>query len=343
MDFLLRHNYVNMVNYYALSRTALKVGLSSYNYSKGQTVLIPDYLCNAIANTLEDMGLVVVSYNLNSKLSPNWRDLTKLIKENNPVALLMVHYFGQPQDILRFQNICRSEEILLIEDNAHGFGGYYNQQLLGTFGDIGISSPRKFQCSSDGGCLYYNHNNRYSKILKTEKYKFNIGPPRPQKIFERIRQKLCNFTYVYSLLQSIRARFHDHSDPYYFQEKLSLDYYLSKEREEEIENANWELISERRRIMWSRFDDFSKLNGLTPVFEQLHPESSPWAFPVYARNIEQRNQWLKWGVKNKIPVFSWPALPTNEIENNEAALQRWERMLCFPLNVLLTKEEIEKL
>ena len=332
-----------MIYYYALSRTALKVGLSSYGYSKGQTVLIPDYLCNVITDTLEGMGLVTVSYSLNSRLSPNWEDLTGLIKENNPVALLMVHYFGQPQDISNFQKICRSEQILLIEDNAHGFGGYYNKQLLGTFGDIGISSPRKFQCSSDGGCLHYNHNNKYSKILKIEKYEFNIGPPRFQKILERIKRKLCNFTYVYSLLQSISARFHDHSNPYYFQETLSLDYYLSKECKKKIENTNWELISEKRRIMWDRFDDFSKLNDLTPVFERLHPESSPWAFPVYVKNIEQRNQWLKWGVKNKIPVFSWPALPTNEIENNEAALQRWERMLCFPLNVILTKEEIEKL
>jgi perosamine synthetase len=332
-----------MVSYYTLSRTALKVGLYSYGYSKGQIVLIPDYLCNAITDTLESMGLIVVFYNLNSRLSPNWESLTRLVKESNPVALLMVHYFGQPQDISRFQKICRSEKILLIEDNAHGFGGYYNKQLLGTFGDIGFSSPRKFQCLSDGGCLHYNYNTKYSKILDIQKYEFNIDSSRPQKILERIKQKLCNYTYIYSWLQSINARFNDYSNPYYFQEKLSLDYYLSKECKKEIENANWELISERRRIMWDRFDNFSKLNDLTPVFERLHSESSPWAFPVYARNIEQRNQWLKWGVKNKIPVFSWPALPTSEIENNEAALQRWERMLCFPLNVLLTKEEIERL
>ena len=43
--------------------------------------------------------------------------------DSNIKAIMMVHYFGQPQDIKKFQTLCNKHKILLIEDNAHGFGG----------------------------------------------------------------------------------------------------------------------------------------------------------------------------------------------------------------------------
>ena len=55
----------------------------------------------------------------------------------------MVHYFGQPQDISRFQQFCKQNDLILIDNNAHGHGGDIDGNLLGTFGEFGISSPRK--------------------------------------------------------------------------------------------------------------------------------------------------------------------------------------------------------
>ena len=68
----------------------------------------------------------------------------------------MVHYFGFPQNINKFQELSKKKSWFLIEDNAHGHGGYYNNELLGTFGDIGISSPRKSLRLNSGGILYIN-------------------------------------------------------------------------------------------------------------------------------------------------------------------------------------------
>ena len=57
---------------------------------------------------------------------------------------MMVHYFGQPQQIELFKSFCIDHNLFLIEDNAHGFGGKYNGKDLGTFGDIGISFQENF-------------------------------------------------------------------------------------------------------------------------------------------------------------------------------------------------------
>ena len=41
----------------------------------------------------------------------------------------MVHYFGQPQDIEQYVSFCKQNELKLIEDNAHGYNGSYNDGL----------------------------------------------------------------------------------------------------------------------------------------------------------------------------------------------------------------------
>ena len=42
----------------------------------------------------------------------------------------------------------------MIEDNAHGFSGEFENKLLGTNGDIGFTSPRKNLNILSGGLLY---------------------------------------------------------------------------------------------------------------------------------------------------------------------------------------------
>ena len=69
----------------------------------------------------------------------------------------MVHYFGQPQDIKKFQTLCNKHKILLIEDNAHSFGGNYNGNKLEHMG-IGIGSRKTINIAS-GGVLWQKGNN----------------------------------------------------------------------------------------------------------------------------------------------------------------------------------------
>ena len=54
----------------------------------------------------------------------------------------MVHYFGYPQDILRFQKLKKEKKIYLIEDNCHSLNINHRGKVLGYNGDIGIDSPR---------------------------------------------------------------------------------------------------------------------------------------------------------------------------------------------------------
>ena len=73
---------------------------------------------------------------------------------------------------------------------------------------------------------------------------------------------------------------------------------------------------------------------MSPVFDEIWPESNPWCYPVYTDNINQRNEWINWGIKNKVHLFPWPSLPSLQIEKKTLAFRKWERILCFPLDSL---------
>jgi len=321
--------------HFGLARTALKLGLSYYGVARGEGVLIPNFLCNVIYDELNYLGINVYTYNLYNDLSPNWDDIEEVYEKKHIIAILMVHYFGQHQDIFRFRKFCNENHLLLIEDNAHGHGSTYEGKQLGTYGDIGISSPRKFLNIDFGGCLYLKNNFNHTIPLE-------VHNPVKSTLKQKLKKNIHKFPYFYSLLKKIRYVWVDYSDPYYFQESQKCDFSLGEDDTVLIDETNWENVANKRRLLWREWDAFARLNSLTPVFSEVHSESSPWAYPVYTDNIEHRNKWINWGLKNNIILFPWPALPTVEIKKNSTALSRWKNMLCFPLDGVSPKALNEK-
>ena len=136
-------------------RSAFKYGLLSYNLNTKRKILIPDFICNEITNALDELSIPYIFYNLKDNLKPDWEELKK-IKVSKCSAILMVHYFGNSQNIEKYINYAKENNLILIEDNAHGFSGKYKSKEMGTFGDFGISSPRKMMNNQYGGVLYKN-------------------------------------------------------------------------------------------------------------------------------------------------------------------------------------------
>ena len=141
--------------YFTKARTALRYGLKSLGLGNSDAILIPDFICESVVEPIVQNSMSFIVYKTERDLSPNWSSLEASINIQTK-ALLMVHYFGQPQNINKFQEFSKKHNLYLIEDNAHGHAGKINNKVLGTFGDIGISSPRKFQGA--GGVLYLNNN-----------------------------------------------------------------------------------------------------------------------------------------------------------------------------------------
>ncbi len=147
-----------MTNFFAHARTTLWYGLLQLPMEKEQTILVPDYICEVVLHPLVDLVIWAVFYPVDSSFTPDW-DVIENIQSSNPAhAFLLVHYFGQPQDIEHAREFCDQNGLWLIEDNAHGYGGKLNGQPLGSFGDMGFSSPHKLLHCTSGGMFFYMEN-----------------------------------------------------------------------------------------------------------------------------------------------------------------------------------------
>jgi dTDP-4-amino-4,6-dideoxygalactose transaminase len=83
--------------------------------------------------------------------------LEKLITPKTK-AVITVNYAGMSDNIADIQEICQSHSVILIEDNAHGIGASYQDQPLGSFGDLAITSfhqTKNVHCG-EGGALIIN-------------------------------------------------------------------------------------------------------------------------------------------------------------------------------------------
>ncbi|RAX58926.1 aminotransferase DegT [Helicobacter monodelphidis] len=91
----------------------------------------------------------------------SWNLSPTLLKEaisklkKPPKALILTHLYGQCAKLDEIIEICKNENITLIEDAAESLGAFYHQQSTGTFGDFGVFSfnGNKIITTSGGGML----------------------------------------------------------------------------------------------------------------------------------------------------------------------------------------------
>lgn len=307
------------------ARFALKHALIQSGFLEGDEILVPEYNCDVIYHPLRQLGLNINYYETNDNFEPDWNQINAKVSSSTK-ALLMVHYFGQPQDIKKFRNFCTTNDLILIEDNAHGHGGKLNDRLLGTFGDIGFSSPRKFSDTTEGASFYINGEEQFPSLEfplfdnQDNNVCFrtiaNIFPARLKRIIKNKLVKPPDFT-----------------DPFIFlDEELILSTCVTKKNADKDSEKKWEKIAEIRRDSWVKWAKWAKKNGLKPLRDEPHAESNPWLFPMYADTFEQRNELLGKAWFARFGFAPWPGLPIEVIEQNGVAINRWKRLICCYLD-----------
>ncbi len=310
----------------ANARTALKIGFHQRGVQAGGEILVPDFICDVLLHPILQAGLIPVYYPITQDLVPDWRALELIVVNPGCRVLVMVHYFGQPQNIEQYRTFCLRHNLLLVEDNAHGYGGYLAGKPLGSFGDIGISSPRKILGTPSGGILHG------ASTLSSEYIK-NMRPFPAYRPISFLKTVLHSMPRIRRLIKGWYDRNKNWSDPRLYQESVQPDHGIDRFSRWRIVSADWQAIAMQRRENWLAWAHFAWSKGLRPVFSEVHPESCPWAMPTYANDLVARNSWLIWGAKNGVPLFSWPSLPEDSILLDGDALARWRTLVCFPLDL----------
>ena len=255
-----------LVAIFSHARAAFRYGLQQLPMGRGQAMLIPDYNCEVVLHPLEDLGIRVIFYPVNDQFVPDWDSIEKLQIDESADAFLLVHYFGQPQEIVRAKEFCSQHEILLIEDNAHGHGGMLNSQPLGSFGDMGFSSPRKQMQSASGGMLHL-----HGKPVESIQDALPVFPVSKTK--ELLSQTIRHFPRLKPRLRRMIRPKPDFSNPSAFPE-IRMGYFMADTGSEQcINEENLTDHAKARRDNWRSLSSFVIENGLRPVWTEPHPEA----------------------------------------------------------------------
>ena len=86
--------------------------------------------------------------------------------KNKIKAILPVHIFGHPCDIINILKLAKKYKLKVIEDAAEAVGSFYKKKHLGNFGDIGCFSfnGNKIITSGGGGMIVLNNNSMAKRI-----------------------------------------------------------------------------------------------------------------------------------------------------------------------------------
>lgn len=92
--------------------------------------------------------------------------IKKLITKKTK-AIVAVHLYGSPCEIIELQKICKKNKIILIEDCAQSLGSKIDGRHVGTYGDLSVFSfhqQKNMSTLGEGGMLVVN-NKKFQKYI----------------------------------------------------------------------------------------------------------------------------------------------------------------------------------
>jgi hypothetical protein len=310
---------------FGYGRVALYEGLKILNLKEGQSILVPNYICNVAVAPMHYLKVSVKFYEVDKNLNPIWTKIETQIDKGTK-ALLIINYFGFPNDLNTARKLCDKYGIYLIEDNAHSFLSCDDKRPLGSIGDISIFSFRKMMpipngaallinnkslCKKLPSCAYLQRRNKYLRFLakvlliKIKGYfgvtgYFNVK----ETDFDKIRNQLIAEEY------NIEK---------YFTIFPQLAYFL-------LNHFNFEYIKIQRIKSyneWLRLFSIKTSNKIHVLYPHLNDGVIPSYFPILAEN---QHEFILKMWKKGIECFPWPILPRLSSEHYFSS-----RMVCLPI------------
>ena len=230
-------NYTGVKHAAALSSgtAALHLALIILGVKNGDEVICQSFTFCGSANPISYQGAIPIFVDSEKgtwNMSPYFLEEAikdRISKGKKPKAIIYVHLYGMPAKIVEIQTIAQKYEIPLIEDAAEALGSKFNDQPLGSCGDLSILSfnGNKIITTSGGGALLSNNQSYIEKarFLATQardeaphyqhthigyNYRMSnicagIGRGQMKVIEERVMQRRANYLFYKELLNNIEG------------------------------------------------------------------------------------------------------------------------------------------
>lgn len=146
--------------------SALELAALAIDLKAGDEVILPSYTFVSSANAFALRGAQLVFVDINPKTMCLDETLLDKAITSKTKAVVLVHYAGLTENIEQIVEICKKNNLFLIEDAAQSIDSYYQNKHLGTFGDLGCFSfhdTKNIQCG-EGGAILINNKKLVEKV-----------------------------------------------------------------------------------------------------------------------------------------------------------------------------------
>ncbi len=138
---------------------ALEMSMLLLDAKENDEVILPSFTFTSTANAVLVAGLKPIFCEIDpNTMNMDMEDVAKKITKKTK-AIIPVHYSGVACDMEKLKNICSNQNIMIVEDAAHGIGAKWKGKNLGTIGDIGTLSfhdTKNVVCGEGGAFLTNN-------------------------------------------------------------------------------------------------------------------------------------------------------------------------------------------
>lgn len=141
---------------------ALTVALAAAGVGAGDEVIMPTFTFVASFEAVMALGAIPILVDIDDTLTLCPNAVKQAITPKTKVVMV-VHMCGSMGHIDKLQTVCKSHNLLLIEDACQAIGATFQHKPLGSIGDLGCFSfdfVKTITCG-EGGAVITNNKNYY--------------------------------------------------------------------------------------------------------------------------------------------------------------------------------------
>ena len=279
--------YAVMVN---SGSSANLVAIAALYYSgklqRGDEVIVPAVSWSTTYYPISQYGLKLIFVDIDQDtLNLDLLMVEKAISKRTK-AIFAVNLLGNPNNYEILIDICKRNDLILIEDNCEALGAKYNGRYTGTFGAIGTFSTffSHHICTMEGGIAVTNDEELYHYMLSIRAHGWTRNLPEGSNLYEKSADSFYeSFNFII---------------PGYNLRPLEIEAAVGIKQIEKIDD-----IIEKRRINAKYFADIFNNNKNISIQKEIG-FSSWFGFALVLRNKYEgkRDLIVKKLMKNNIEV-----------------------------------------
>lgn len=333
------------------ARNAVYHALRALKLSPGGQVLLPAYLCNTAVEPVLAYGMDVQFYAIDRRCRADFKEIESKIGSRTE-AVLAVHYFGFPQDMRTFRELCDRHRIALLEDCAHTLTRTSGDTPFGKYGDASIFSWRKFLPVHDGGELRLKGPHPHVEWKKeTLSFSARVLKDQIDRILDgsasvfanAVRTTLALAKKGWTRLNSSAATASELSI-----ERNSASFDLSFVNLRMSRISRWMLdhsdldqIIERRRQNYLYVQaGLRSIDGVALLHSELPPTVCPWVFPAVFEGLTGVHRLLR---EQGIPATAWDFVRPKGVDPDVFADADflYDNLTFLPIHQNLTRKSLD--